>query len=252
MSEAEPDWYDGFFEDEYLDEIALRFPAERTQQEVDFLLERLELEPGARVLDVGCGHGRHALELARRGFRVTGVDLSPRSLDLAREAAAGERLDAEFVRRDMRELDFDGDFDAVVNLFTAFGYFEDDADDERVLRGVARALRLGGRFLIETINLLGLAPRFQERGWVETSPGRTLLEERRYDVLTARIHATWTYVRPDGSRTSRRSRARAYAPHELAAMLERAGLRVTGSWSGFDGEELTMRSFRIALRAEKA
>ena len=70
-------------------------------------------------------------------------------------------------------------------------------------------------------------------------------------VLRARIHGTWTYVRPDGSRTTLRSRARAYTPHELAAMLERAGLRVTGSWGSFDGDELTMRSFRIALRAEK-
>jgi cyclopropane fatty-acyl-phospholipid synthase-like methyltransferase len=87
---ADPNWFDGFFEQEWLDEIALHLPDERTQSQVDFVVERLGLEPGARVLDVACGHGRHSLELARRAFRVTGVDLSPRSLELAREAAQAE------------------------------------------------------------------------------------------------------------------------------------------------------------------
>ncbi len=79
MTEIPSDWYDGYFEEEWLDEIALHIPEERTRKEVDFVLDRLELEPGARVLDVACGHGRHSLELARRGFVVTGIDLSPRS-----------------------------------------------------------------------------------------------------------------------------------------------------------------------------
>src|SRR6476646_2231784 len=78
MAEARPDWYDGFFEDDWLDEIARTIDDERTRREVDFAVERLELAPGARVLDVGCGHGRHSLELARRGFGVVGVDLRAR------------------------------------------------------------------------------------------------------------------------------------------------------------------------------
>lgn len=251
MSEAEPDWYDGFFDDVYLDELGLHIPHERTRHEADFVVERLELEPGERILDVGCGHGRHSLELARRGLRVAGVDLSPRSLEHARAAAVAEGLEADFERRDMRELDFDGEFDAVVNLFAAFGYFDDDADDERVVRGVARALRPGGRFLIETLNLLGLVPRYRDRTWEETHAGATLLAEHRFDVLRGRNEATWTFVRVDGSRRESRSRVRLFTPHELAALLERAGLRVTGSWGSYDGEELTMLSHRLILRAER-
>src|SRR6185503_17029472 len=103
-----------------------------------FVLERLELDPGARVLDVACGHGRHSLELARRGFAVTGVDLSARSIAVAREAAEREGLRATFVERDARDLDFDGEFDAAVNLFTsAIGYFDEEAENQRVVDGVA-------------------------------------------------------------------------------------------------------------------
>src|SRR6478672_2642787 len=98
------DWYDGFFEGEWLDEIALRIPEEQTAAQVDLVVEKLGLRDGSRVLDLGCGHGRIALALARRGWRVTGLDLSPRSLELAREAAATEGLDVEWVEADMRDI----------------------------------------------------------------------------------------------------------------------------------------------------
>ena len=151
---ADPNWFDGFFEQEWLDEIALKIDDERTRREVDFVVEKLALEPSARVLDVACGHGRHTLELARRGFRVTGVDLSPRSLELAHaKRAEREQLGVEFVQLDARELEFDGEFDAAINLFTSVvGYFDDEADNQRVIDRVARALHRGGSFLIDTIN----------------------------------------------------------------------------------------------------
>ena len=113
---APADWYDGFFEREWLDVIALATPDERTQQQVDFILERLALAPGASVLDLACGHGRITLELARRGFRATGLDLSARSLELARAAAKGEGLDVEWIHADMRELPAGARFDAVINV----------------------------------------------------------------------------------------------------------------------------------------
>ena len=183
MSDIPSDWFDGYFEEEWLDEIALHIPEERTRKEIDFVLERLELEPGARVLDVACGHGRHSLELARRGFRVTGVDLSPRSIELAREAAASEGLDdATFVERDARELDFDGGFDGAINLFTSvLGYFDEEAENRRVVEAVARALRPGGSFLVDTINLLSLARGFQELHWEEFTSGTLMVEHRAFD-----------------------------------------------------------------------
>jgi len=249
---VDPNWFDGFFEQEWLDEIALHLPDEGTQSQVDFVVERLGLEPGARILDIACGHGRHSLELARRGFRVTGVDLSPRSLDLAREAARGESLDAEFVERDARELDFDAEFDVAINLFTSvIGYFEDDADTQKVLNAVARALVPGGSFLVDTVNAFALGRRYQDAMWEELESGGVMLHRGSFDLLKGRNEVTWTFIRADGGRSELTHSLRVYAPHELARMFDAAGLTVVGSWGGFDGEELGFDTGRLILRGDK-
>ena len=252
MSDIPSDWFDGYFEEEWLDEIALNIPEERTRKEVDFVLERLELEQGARVLDVACGHGRHSLELARRGFRVTGVDLSPRSIELAREAAASEGLDATFVERDARELDFYAEFDASINLFTSvLGYFDEEADNRRVVEAVARALRPGGSFLVDTINLLSLARGFQELHWQEFESGTLMVEHRAFDFERGRSLSDWMFVSRDGSRKTIRHSLRVYAPHELITMFEAADLDVLGRWGNFDGDEISFDAWRLILRGVK-
>ena len=251
MTEIDPRWYDGYFEGEYLDLLAPEIPPERTLREVEFVVEKLGLDAGARVLDLACGHGRHSLELARRGLRVTGVDLSPRSLEQAREAAAGEGLAIDFVQADMRELDFDAEFDAAVNLFTAIGYFETDDEDRAVFERVARALRPGGGFLIDTINPLGLASRFQPRLWEELSDGIVMLTEHDWDLQAGRNRAVWTFVRPDGARSELRHVVRMYAPWEVVALLRDAGFEVEEGWGDFEGAPLGHNARRIILLARR-
>jgi SAM-dependent methyltransferase len=236
VTDVDPRWYDGFFEAEWLDYV--QPDAELTLRQVDLLVEALGLAAGDSLLDVACGRGRHSIELARRGFRVTGVDLSPRSLELARTAAGEAGVGVELRRLDMRELDYDGVFDAVVNLFSAFGYFSKDVDNERVVQRVATALRPGGRFIIDTINPIGLARVFRERDWHELDDGSVLLEQRRYDQLSGRIRGTWTVVGGDGSRSVLEHSVRAYTPAELSTLLERAGLDVERAWGSWDRSEL--------------
>jgi SAM-dependent methyltransferase len=212
------------------------------------LAERIGARPGLRVLDGGSGLGGPMAWLAREhGCEVVGVDSSELFVSMAREADERSRYEV----RDMRELDFDGEFDAVVNLFTAFGYFDEEEENERVVAGVARALRPGGRFLIDVLNLLGLPARYRERMWDEREGGATMLARHRYDMLRGRNEATWTFLHPDGTRSELRHRVRLYAPHELARMLERAGLDVVGSWGDFDASELSMTSRRLILRADR-
>lgn len=165
--DVDPRWYESFFDDDWLAITRARDPdGERARAEFDFVFERLEVEPGARILDVACGHGRHSLELARRGFRVSGFDISEPSPALARRQAADEGLDLSFVQGDMRELPWKGEFDAAINLFTAFGYFPDEAENEQAAASIAGALRPGGRFLIDTINpiLFGSARYMESTG----------------------------------------------------------------------------------------
>jgi SAM-dependent methyltransferase len=249
--DIDPRWYDEFFEGDWLDLLALRAPAERTAQEVDFVVEQLGLDSGASVLDVACGHGRHSLELARRGIRVKGIDLSPRSLAIARETAAAENLDVDFRELDMRELDYDGEFEGAVNLFTAFGYFEEEAENQRVLDGVSRALRADGVFLIDVINAVWIFGHYGDVWWEKLDDDVFYLQQHEYDMLAGRNLAVWTFIRPDGGRSEIRHSLRMYTPVELRLLLEAAGLRVDGAWGGFDGEELGRDSRRLILRARK-
>ena len=249
--EVPKDWYDGFFEDDWLDEIALHADGEWSDRQTSFLVEKLVLEPGERVLDLACGHGRVALPLAERGLDVTGVDLSPRSLELARAAAEGQGLQVAFVQSDMREIDFVGDFDAAYNVYTSFGYFQEEGENQRVLDAVSRALRPGGRFLIDVLNPTGLAARYQSRMWEELDSGAAFLQQHEFDVLAGRNSARWIFVRDDGSRSELVHSVRVYAPWELARMLEEAGLNVVQGWGDFEGAGLELTSRRLILRADK-
>lgn len=175
------------------------------------LLRRLHMRRGAHVLDVPCGFGRHALVLARRGYRVTGVDISAELLAQARAGCGGgsrslrpgtsSRVPGstqrnrllrmpEFIRGDMRRLRFRGQFDLVLNLFTSFGYFG-DRDDQRVLESFYRALRPGGRAVIHVINRDFLMRHFRPRGVSRLKDFR--LEERvEMDWATSTIRTEWT------------------------------------------------------------
>jgi len=217
---------------------------------VAFLVEHLRLELGSRVLDLACGRGRVSVRLAQRGCSVTGLDLSPRSLELARSDAEAAGVELELVHADMRDLDRAAEFDAVVSVFSSFGYFPEQADDERVLAAVARALAPGGALLLDTIDTPNVMKRYKETDWEKLDDGTLFLEERRYDYLRGRHEATWTFVHPDGSRTELAHSFRGYTAPELVAMLDRAGLELDGSWGGWDGVELG-GGHRTILRARK-
>jgi len=249
MSTADPDWFEGFFDADYLQFVADRYPPEATAAEVDGLVEALGLGPGSRVLDLACGHGRHSVELARRGCVVTGVDLSGPSLELASARAREAGVEVRFELEDMRRIGFEGEFDAAINMFTAFGYFEDD-ENRLVLERVAAALVPGGAFVIEIVNPVAVFARFEARGWHTLSDGTVMLEERAYDVPRGRFETCWTYVR-GGERRERRFSHRAYTAPELAAMASAAGLVVERMWGGLDGSELEMGSRRIVMLARK-
>ncbi len=250
MNTADPDWFEDFFDEDYLRFAADRYPAEATAAEVEFLIEALALGPGTRVLDLACGHGRHSVELARHGCAVTGVDLSEPSLALAAARAAEAGVDLRLERADMRQIAFDAEFDAVINMFTAFGYFADEADNRLVLERVSAALAPGGAFLLETINPVSVFPRFEARGWHELSDGTVMLEERFYDAARGRFETTWTFTSGADRRPHRFSH-RAYTAPELTAMAAGAGLEVERLWGGLDGSDLDKDSRRIVMLARR-
>ena len=250
MSTADPNWFVDFFDDEYLRFAVDRYPVEATAAEVEFLVEALDLGEGSRVLDLACGHGRHSVELARRGCLVIGVDLSEPSLELAAARAAEAGVEVRFERADMRSIRFEREFDAVINMFTAFGYFAADAENRLVLERVAAALVPGGAFLIEAVNPTAVFARFEARGWHELSDGTVMLEERAYDAVRGRFETCWRFAR-GGEQSVRRFSHRAYTAPELAAMTQAAGLDVERFFGGLDGSDLEMGSRRLVMFARK-
>jgi SAM-dependent methyltransferase len=244
---VDPRWYESFFEsDEWLLLALSPHPTERAEAEASFVAERLS--PGARILDAPCGTGRISVPLAQRGFEVAGLDISHRVLEVARSAAP----ELDWRQGDMRELPWpDGSFDAVLNLWTAFGYFETQAEDERVLAEAARALAPGGVFIIDTINPAGLVRGFRPQGWNDLD-GALLLERRELSLATGRIQSFWTFVGPDGARRELAFDHRLYTPPELTDMLRRAGLEPVELYGGLDACELTLDTWRLVIVAKKS
>ena len=242
MSDVPVDWYEGFFEGEWLDYLAAGDP-EGNAEQVAFLAEQLGLGEGTRVLDLACGRGRIAIPLARRGCRVTGLDLSPRSLELARHGAATAGVDLELIHADMRDLDAAEKYEVVLNLFSSFGYFVDEADDERVVAAVSRALVPDGTFFIDTINPLALARILTPVEIEEFADGTLLLERRRFDHLHGRLVATWLFVGNDGTRTTATA---------LAARLHTSGARRDAAPERARAHRVLGRVGRKAARRHRA
>jgi SAM-dependent methyltransferase len=164
---AAADWWRDFFTGLPV-EFWLRVPtAEQTRAEADFLEKALRLPAGARVLDVPCGGGRHALELTARGYRLTGVDLLEDFLKTDRALAAERQAAVTWERRPMDELPWQAEFDGAYCFGNSFGYL-DDACNARFLKAVARSLKPGGRFALDTgLTAEGLFPTYQERRWLQ-------------------------------------------------------------------------------------
>ena len=151
MENFDPLWYESFFGPDYLALYAPRLDSEQTEAEVRFCVNVLGLSERDRVLDLCCGTGRHTEMLAKRGIRAVGLDLSPDYLAAARSRTEREGK-VEWVRADMRAVPFTGSFDAVINMFTAFGYFPTETEDGEVLAAAASALAPGGALLIDTLS----------------------------------------------------------------------------------------------------
>jgi SAM-dependent methyltransferase len=238
---------DGFYQNNWAS--AERF--ERAEREVDFIVEALSRHAGASFLDLCCGEGRHTIALARRGYRMSGLELSALHLRLARRAAKEAGVSVRWHRADMRDIPWEGEFDAIINMFTSFGYFESEEEDFKVLAGVARALGPGGRFLLDTINREMLVRHWEEHRWQEGGGGILRLEDRRFDFLAGRQYNRVLSIHPDGTRNEREIDLRLYTLKELGDMLSQAGLAILQTWGGFDGRDYDLDSRRMIVLSEK-
>lgn len=218
------EWWQTFFDEYYLDAGFSQMKRRVTLRDLRFIERVLALKKGAKILDVCCGIGRHAVELAARGYRVTGVDYVEKYLEAAGMRAKRRQVKVDFRRCDMRNIRYRDEFHAAICMWTSFGYFEKESDSLKGLRAIRRALKPGGKFLLDLINRDWLIKNFQPYGHMQTDKG-FVLERREFDPARSRIVSEWTYVR--GAEVARRKiDLRIYSVHELTGLLERAGFKV--------------------------
>ena len=248
MAKGSRPWWETFFGPDYLKQY--EFTATRTSSEADGIEKILHLRKGSRILDLACGAGRHTIALAGRGYAVTGYDLSEELLRRARADASRAKVKATFVHGDMRELKFRGVFDAVINMYSSFGYFDSVEEDRKVLAGVARALKPRGKFLMERFNRESLAYELPLQGWRVGEDGSVILQEDTFDVLLGRYDTRQIVIDRDGTREHTGS-VRAYTLPELKESFDAAGLPIHRVLGGLDLSPYRARSRRLILYAVK-
>ncbi len=221
----------------------------RTTEEVDRIINLLQIEEGARILDLCCGTGRHSLELSRRGYDITGVDRTTAYINKARSEAQRSDLEAQFVVGDMREFLMSNSFDVVLNLFGSFGYFEDPEDDRQVAAHMHASLRPGGRFMIETQGKEILAREFQEKEWSEEGD-LLILSERKVSQNWGRIETRWIVIRGT-ERFEHQVSVRSYAAVELASLLSDCGFSEVRVYGNLDGVAYDQAAQRLVVVGSK-
>lgn len=241
------EWYERSFGRDYLLVYRHR-DFQGATQEVHGMMEWLRLPASASILDLCCGMGRHALALAEAGYRVTGVDLSEVLLEEA--MAHDTRGQVKFLRGDMRELPVDGPFDAVVNLFTSFGYFTDNEDNARVFQEIHRVLKPQGRFIVDFLN-----PSYVRQHLVphsERIDGGTRIEERRRIENGFVKKAITLTDASGGEQREYEERVRLYELADFRNMMDEAGLVIDQVHGSYDGaaydEEQSKRMIMVGHR----
>jgi len=220
-----------------------------TPVEAEKVVDLLEIAPPDHILDLGCGIGRFSLELARRGFQVTGVDRTRSYLDQTREQAEKEGLNIEYIRDDMRTFSRPDSFNSVISMFTSFGYFEDPEDDRQVVVNVFDSLKTGGTFIIDAQGKETLARKFRERDWNEAD-GVIWLQERKVSQNWSWMWNRWIMLK-DKERTEFEISHRLYAGTEMATLLTGCGFKQVDIYGNFDGDPYDHKARRLVVVGHK-
>ncbi len=246
---SQTDWWSTFFSGLVLDTRMSYYPEEATRQETDFLVKAFGPARPFRVLDVPCGNGRLALELAARGFEVVGADLTAEFVEEARAKAGERRLEAVFETREMRDLPWDAEFDGSFCFGNSFGYLTDEGNVE-FLKAVARALRPGGTFVLDApLVTETLHNHLVPNSWHQIGE-ILMLRSGRYLPEEGRAETEYTLIQ--GDRTEKKVASyRVYPYRELTALLREAGfVRVEGV-SSLTGEPFAWGSKGLYLIATR-
>lgn len=243
-------WYEDWFNSDGYELVYDQRDLSEAERIADLIEANVSPEPGAEILDVGTGRGRHARVLARRGFRVTGLDLAEKAIATARERSKNEGLSTEqitFVQGDMRLPHFQERFDGVVNLFTSFGFFEDDADHQRTISAMSAALKPGGWFVQDFLNAPFVRAHLVQES--EKESGSVHVRQERWidgEYVKKRITLT-----TNGQTHMFVESVHLLGKDDFKRMYASAGLTVTHCLGDYDGSPHSDQSPRLIFVARK-
>jgi len=217
--------------------------------EIEQIITLLHINRNDYILDLCCGEGRHCLELARKGYRVMGVDKSSLYLKRAATKSGKEKLPANFIQDDMRLFRQDSTFEVILNLFTSFGYFEDPRDEEQVIMNVHASLKPGGVFLLHLIGKETMALNLIERDWYEED-GMYVLEERRPAKDWTWLDNRWIIFK-DNKRSEVNLSLRLYSAAELRSLLTACGFKEITLYGDLEGNPYDQYASRLVITGRK-
>ncbi len=239
-----PPWWDTYFGPDYL----LIDIQRNTAVEAAFLCSIFKPGPQKKLLDCACGYGRHIASLTKRGMPVIGIDRSTSMLKAAARKLRSADIDPScLVQGDLRSMPFEHTFDYAVCLFNSFGYFDAEDDNFRVLASVARALKPGGKFLLDVVNRDFVIRSMAPKDWFEHR-GAFILERKRFDPVRSRSEIDVTVVDKRGKRSYHHS-IRLYSFTELSMLMEAAGFKLQGVIGDFSGGRFDSQSGRMLVLA---
>ena len=244
-------WYKKFFEKYYFPFLSGRKTFLDTQKETRFILNVLSLKKGSKILDLACGAGRHAIELAKNGCLVAGLDLNSNCLTKAKQKAKKIRLSISFLHSDMRRIPFTKEFDAVISMFSSFGYLETEKDNDEVLKKISGALKDRGALLLDLQNKNWVLKNVPVKAWDEQN-GLFLLEKRQYDAEKKVYNNEITIISPRKKIERVYSSVRLYELAEIKDKLKQNGFSIAAVFGGYNKTKFNIqKSQRMIILAQK-
>jgi len=250
-------WYEALFEN-YAQKYDNENFTQGTVGECDFIEKELKSNKSLKILDVGCGTGRHAIELSKRGYNITGIDLSESQLKRAREKAKANNLSIDFQCRDARNLSFNNEFDVAIMLCEGgFPLMETDEMNFEILKSVTKALKPQAKFIFTTLN--GLFPLYhsiEEFGASVTEDGNATYRNNTFDLMTFRDHNITEVEDDSGNKLVLDCNERYYVPSEITWLLKSLGYKTIDIFGAKLGvfsrtHKLTTEDFEMLVIAEK-
>lgn len=242
------DFEQTFNPEEYLYFYGAYFTPEKLNKEVNFLTKHAQLDRPLEILDLACGHGRHANALAQLGHRMTGIDITEGFLKIAKEDAAKLNVSVNYLHQDMRELNYDNAFDRIFALFTAIGYF-DEEQNEKVFRNIYKALKPNGIFCFDSHNRDTFLTYCQPASVIEKE-NNFMIDQNCFDTLTGRSETKRTVIYNQSIRSFRYS-VRFYNPTEIIKLFKQIGFSAVEFYDNWETKPLGQGSKRMVVVARK-